>query len=244
MHGLEVRVEGPVGWLVFDRPERSNAMDGPMMNALPEAWTALDSDESVRCIVVTGNGKAFQTGLDMVALAKDRRSLKASAERTRRGELALTGWHLDVRTPVVTAVNGVCAGGGLHFVVDSDIAIASSRAVFLDPHVSVGQASAWEAVGLTHRVGASVAARMVLTGAHERLYASRALQVGLVSEVVAPDRLLDRARELAEHVAAADSKVVRRRKAALWAALDLGLRDSLCYAVNNERNFTHDNRQP
>jgi enoyl-CoA hydratase/carnithine racemase len=220
--GLLVERHGPVGWIVFDRPEAGNAMNAPMFVELPKAWRELDADPDVRCIVVTGNGSSFQTGLDMKALAKDPASLKRTTQQTRDAALELTGWHLGVTTPVITAVNGACAGGGLHFVVDSDIVIASTSATFLDPHVSVGQASNWEAVGLTRRMPASLAARLVLIGSHERLSAQRAYEVGLVSELVEPERLRERAQQLGEVVALTDPATQRAIKRALWLTMEMG----------------------
>jgi enoyl-CoA hydratase len=219
---LVVERRGPVGWLLFNRPRAGNAMDATMLAELPRAWRALDDDDEVRCIVVSGNGRAFQTGLDMAALARDPESLREASRRTRDAALQLTGWHLGVRTPVVAAVNGVCAGGGLHFVVDADVALAARHATFLDPHVSVGQVSAWEAVGLTYRIAATAAARLVLAGAHERLDAERARQLGLVSEVVDGDGLRDAAQRVAEAICQNDPAAVRRAKRALWRSVEGG----------------------
>jgi enoyl-CoA hydratase len=221
--GLRVERRGRVGWLVFDRPEAGNAFDAAMLAALPKAWRSLDDDPGVGAIVVTGTGASFQTGLDLTALARDPAGLRDATRRTREGQLAITGWHLAVRTPVITAVNGVCAGGGLHFVVDADIVIAADNATFLDPHVSVGQASAWEAIGLARRVAAGAAARVALLGRHERLDAARAYELGLVSELVAPADLPVAAQRLGEVVAGADPALVRVRKAGLWSALEAGL---------------------
>jgi enoyl-CoA hydratase/carnithine racemase len=144
------------------------------------------------------------------------------SRRTKRAELQLTGRHMGVSKPVVTAVNGVCAGGGLHFVVDSDIVLASHDATFLDPHVSLGQVSAFEAVGLARRGPFGAVARMALTGAHERIGAEEARRLGWVSEVVAADRLAERAQELAESAARCLDTGVHRKKA-LWHALEVGL---------------------
>lgn len=224
---LAVGRRGPVGWLEFDRPQVGNAMDPVMMAELPRAWRELDADPAVRCIVVTGRGRAFQTGLDVVALARDREGLREQSRRTRDADLALTGWHLGVETPVVVAVNGVCAGGGLHFVVDADVVLASTAASFTDPHVSVGQASNWEAVGMVRRMPAAVAARLALLGAHERLDAAGALRWGLVGQVVAPEELEAAAQALAERIAEADPAAVRARKRALWRAEELGLTAAL-----------------
>ncbi|WP_433377895.1 enoyl-CoA hydratase/isomerase family protein [Streptosporangium sp. CA-115845] len=227
---LLVERHGPVGWLVFDRPHAGNAMDAVMMAELPRAWRELDRDEDVRCIVVSGRGKAFQTGLDMAALARDPASLRESSRRTRDAALELTGWHLGVGTPVVAAVNGVCAGGGLHFVVDADVVLAARHATFVDPHVSVGQVSAWEAVGLVHRMPATVAARLALIGVHERLDATRARRLGLVGEVVDGEELRDAAQRVAEAIARGHPVSVRRIKQALWRSEELGLARALTAA--------------
>ena len=146
--GLVIERHGPVGWLVFDRPQAGNAMDAAMLAALPEAWRELDEDPDVRVIVNTGNGRNFQTGLDVVQLSRDPEALREQSRRTKRAELRLSAWHNGVSKPVIAAVNGVCAGGGLHFVADADIVIAASDASFLDPHVSVGQVTAYEAIAL------------------------------------------------------------------------------------------------
>ena len=84
-------------------------------------------------------------------LAKDKEALREQSRRTRDAELRFTAWHNEVWKPVIAAVNGVCAGGGLHFVADADIVIASTEATFLDPHVSIGQVSAYETIALVRK---------------------------------------------------------------------------------------------
>lgn len=219
---LLIRRDGMLGWLIFNRPQAGNAMDAAMMTALPKAWRELNADNSIRVIVVTGAGRAFQTGLDMVQLARDPAALREMSRRTKRADLQLTGWHCGVTKPVVTAVNGVCAGGGLHFVVDSDVVIASSDAAFLDPHVSVGQASAFETIGLARRAAFGPVARMALIGAHERVDARRAYQLGWVSEVVdPPERLTEVAADIARRIAeSADAVTLAALKKQLWASLE------------------------
>jgi len=149
---LRVERRGAVGWLVFDRPKAANAMDATMLAELERAWLELDADPEVRVIVNTGAGSAFQTGLDVLQLNRDKDALREQSRRTRDAELRFTAWHNGVWKPVIAAVNGVCAGGGLHFVADADIVIAASDAQFLDPHVSVGQVTAIEAIGLVRKV--------------------------------------------------------------------------------------------
>jgi enoyl-CoA hydratase/carnithine racemase len=219
---LIVERDGPVGWLVFDRPEAGNAMDARMLAELERAWAELDADPRVRVIVNTGRGRAFQTGLDMVQLSRDRDVLREQSRRTRDATLRFTEWHNQVWKPVIAAVNGVCAGGGLHFVADADVVMAASDAEFLDPHVSVGQVSAYEVIGLARRMPFETVMRMALTGRGERISAARAYEVGMVSQVVdPPERLRDEARALAETIAGRDPAALRASKQALWSALEV-----------------------
>ena len=224
---LRVEREGPIGWLVFDRPEAGNAMDAVMLAELERAWQELDADPTVRVIVNTGEGSAFQTGLDVRQLARDKDALAEQSRRTKRAELKLSAWHNGVQKPVIAAVNGVCAGGGLHFVADADIVIAASTATFLDPHVSIGQVTAYEAIALVRRSPMEPILRMAFTGRHERLTASRAHQLGIVSEVVdPPEALRDAARALAGKIARNSPAAMAATKRALWGALEVGLTDA------------------
>lgn len=224
--GLLIRREGPLAWLTFNRPAAGNALDAAMAAALPLAWRELDADEAVRVIIVTGAGAPFQTGLDVKQLARDPAALTDLSRRTKRADLQLTGWHCGVRKPIVTAVNGICAGGGLHFVVDSDVVVASTAASFVDPHVSVGQVSAFEPIGLVRRAAFAPVARMALSGAHERIDAERARQLGWVSEVVVPEQLLERAAEIGRMIAGNDPAALAVTKRALWRALEVALHEA------------------
>lgn len=223
---LDVHVDGHVGWLIFDRPDAGNAMDATMMRELEGAWAELDADPEVRVIVNTGNGSAFQTGLDVRQLARDPAALKEQSRRTKHAELRFTSWHNQVWKPVIAAVNGVCAGGGLHFVCDADIVIAADSASFLDPHVSVGQVSAYETIALVRKSPMEPVLRMALAGRHERIPAARALQLGIVSDVVPADSLRAAAADLAGLVARNSPAAMRHTKKALWGALEHGLTDA------------------
>ncbi|HMG27321.1 MAG TPA: enoyl-CoA hydratase/isomerase family protein [Acidimicrobiia bacterium] len=224
---LAVERRGPVGWLIFDRPDAGNAMDAAMFRELEDAWRDLDRDPGVRVIVNTGNGPAFQTGVDVVQVSRDRDALREQSRRTRDAELRLTAWHNQVWKPVIAAVNGVCAGGGLHFVTDADIVIAASNATFVDPHVSLGQVSAYETIGLVRKSPMEPVLRMALVGVHERVDARRARQLGILSQVVdPPERLREEAQTLAEKIALNSPAAMRLTKQALWGALELGLSDA------------------
>ena len=216
-----------MGWLIFNRPEAGNAMDATMLDELEQAWQELDGDPEVRVIVNTGSGRAFQTGLDVVQLARQPDALRKQSGRTRRSELRLTGWHNRVWKPIIAAVNGTCAGGGLHFVADADIVLAAGNATFVDPHVSIGQVSALEGVALARRMPFEAVMRMVLLGRHERITAERALALGMISQVVdPPERLRDEAQALATKIARNSPAALRATKKALWGALEAGLTDA------------------
>jgi enoyl-CoA hydratase/carnithine racemase len=218
---------GPVGWLIFNRPEAGNAMDATMLDELEIAWTELNEDPDVRVIVNTGAGTVFQTGLDLQQLARNPEALRQQSGRTRRAALRMTAWQNQVWKPVIAAVNGVCAGGGLHFVADADIVIAASTAQFLDPHVSVGQAAAYEDIALIRKMPFEAVMRMALVGRHERLNAERALALGMISQIVdPPEKLRDEAQALAERIAKNSPAAMAATKRALWGALEFGLTDA------------------
>ena len=194
------RTEGPlrverhehVLEVTINRPERRNALDDTLIGELRDLWNDPARMSEVRCVVLTGAEPGFCAGADMSLLSRDRSDAPVDVREELR---FLPGAQIDC--PVITAVNGVCAGGGLHFVADADIVLASDNATFLDPHVSVGQVSALEPLGLWLRASAGAVTRMALIGSPERLTAQAALTAGLVSEVVPAAELRDRAMELA-----------------------------------------------
>jgi enoyl-CoA hydratase/carnithine racemase len=224
---LRVERRGPVGWLVFDRPDAGNAMDAVMFDELERAWRELDDDPAVRVIVNTGAGRSFQTGVDVVQVARDKDALREHSRRTRDAELRFTAWHCQVWKPVIAAVNGTCAGGGLHFVADADVVIAASDATFVDPHVSLGQVVAYEGIALARKSPMESVLRMALVGRHERMDSARAFQLGIVSQVVdPPEMLVDEAQALAEKIAKNSPAAMAATKRALWGALEHGLTDA------------------
>jgi enoyl-CoA hydratase len=220
---LRVERRGPVGWITFDRPDAGHAMNATMFDELERAWLQHEADPDVRVIVNTGSGDTFQTGVDVKQMARDRDALRRFSRQTRDATLRFTSWHLGVTKPVIAAVNGTCAGGGLHFVADADIVLASTNATFLDPHVSVGQVVAYEGITLARKSPAESVLRMALVGRGERITAARAQQLGIVGQLVhPPDSLRDEAQSLAERVAQNPPAVLAATKKALWAALESG----------------------
>jgi len=213
--------------LIFNRPDQLNAMNNTMRDELAGAWKELDADPEVRVIVHTGEGRAFQTGADLAELTTDGVGMERYRESVEKFDLHFTAWHQQVWKPVITAVNGVCAGGAFHWIADADIVIASSKATFLDPHVSVGQASTIEMIALLRKMPVEAVMRMALVGRHERLSAQRAYELGMISEVVdPPERLREVAQDLAEKIAQNSPAAMAATKRALWGALEHGLTDA------------------
>jgi enoyl-CoA hydratase len=231
---LIVERRGPVGWLINNRPDQLNAMSAQMRDEFAVAWKELDADPDVRVIVHTGEGRAFQTGVDVTEIATDGQGMQRYRQSVEEWDLHFTAWHQEVWKPVITAVNGICAGGAFHWVADADIVIAASDAQFFDPHVSVGQVVAIEAIGLLRKMPVEAVMRMAFVGKYERLSAQRVYELGMISQIVdPPDRLRAEAQALAEKIAQNSPAAMRATKKALWGALELGLTDA-CRAGADE----------
>jgi enoyl-CoA hydratase/carnithine racemase len=195
-----VDVQDHVATLTLNRPERKNAMNQQLKDELREAWRRVKADPDIWVAILTGAGEGFSSGADVESLATG-----GFPKPDRWRELAMIEGIVELPTPrrqrvhkpVIAAVNGVAAGFSLDLVTESDIPIASEKAFFVDPHVSLGYVSSHEMVNMARRVPVSVCLRMALLGSRERMSAQRAYEVGLVTEVVPHERLMPRARELA-----------------------------------------------
>jgi E-phenylitaconyl-CoA hydratase len=225
---LLLEQEGGVATLTLNRPERHNAFDIPMAGELARAWQELKADPDVVCVIVTGAGeRAFCTGMDVSAIAAGESQWTGELPRREAPWSRITAIQNRCWKPVVTAVNGMCVGGGFHFVVDSDLVLASETATFFDTHVKVGAVGALEPVTLARRIPLEAALRLALLGGSERMDAREAWRLGLVGEVLPPERLLPRARELAGKIAKHSPAALARTKRAVWESLDVGLEPGL-----------------
>jgi enoyl-CoA hydratase len=224
---LIVERRGPVGWLINNRPDQLNAMNAAMRDEFALAWQVLDDDPEVRVIVHTGEGRAFQTGVDVTEIASDGVGMERYRKSVEDDDLHFTAWHQHVWKPVITAVNGICAGGAFHWVADADIVIAAADAQFFDPHVSIGQVVSLEAIGLIRKMPAEAVMRMAFVGRYERMGAERAYELGMISQIVdPPDQLRVAAQELAETIARNSPAAMAATKRALWGAFESGLTDA------------------
>ena len=226
---LIVERQGHVLTLRLNRPDRLNALNRPMQHALEEHYRIAAGDAGIRVIVITGEGRAFCSGADLGGL-------KEAAETTNDPAKVIvpkfTSRMAGIWKPVIVAVNGVCAGAGLHFAADGDIVIASEAASFVDSHVDVGQVTALEPIGLLRKMSASAVLRMVVLGKAERLNARDAMAAGLVSEVVPADRLLARAKELADIIATVSPAAVEGSLKAVWESYERPLAEAYAHGFD------------
>lgn len=227
---LLFEVEDGVATITLNRPDRHNAFNRATAFELRDAWERVKSDGEIVCVILTGAGdKALCTGMDVADVASG--DGQAEGEDTREGSpfFKLTAIHNKCWKPVITAVNGMVVGGGLHFIADSDLVVAADHATFFDTHVKVGLVAGLEPVGLARRIPLEQVLRMALLGGSERLSAQQALDLGLVGEVLPAAEVMPRARELARKIAQHSPAALARTKQAIWESLDTGLDDALSH---------------
>jgi enoyl-CoA hydratase/carnithine racemase len=227
---IRYEVADRIATITFDRPERLNALSPAMIGELREVYARAEADPDVWILLITGNGRAFCTGADVSEIPDDGRvvyeepylSTNEQWEAPQEG----TPPFRTMTKPILTAVNGLCCGAGLDLVTTGDIVIASDRAEFFDPHVSIGLVAGREMVRLARALPTNIAMRLALTGRHERISAARAYELGLISEVVEHDRLLERAREIAGLVNRNAPLAVRGTRLAIRRGRDLPMHEA------------------
>lgn len=228
LDGLVYERRDHVAYITLDRPDRGNALHASMIEPIKAIWAEVRDDPWVRCAVVTASGERhFCTGADVGAVAS-RGKVKAGKGPLSE-EVHWSPRQNRVWKPVICAVNGVAASAGLHFVVDSDIVVASKTATFLDTHVNVGMVGAIENIGLAKRLPLGSALRMTLCGKSYRMDADRAYQLGLVDELAEPEELIDTAETIARQICANSPTAVSLSQQAIWSSVEMGYRDSLEY---------------
>ena len=216
-------LDGHVATLTLNRPQKLNSVTPEMASALVAAVARINADDAIRCVVLTGAGeKAFCCGSDIRELdrydtAWNFRNREDYCDAIRR-----------LRKPAIAAVNGYAFGGGLETAMSCDIRICSDNAQFAAPEIKLGWiGGGGVAAFLSHAIGASNAALMILTG--DPVDAQKALAWGLVSEVLPQDRLLPRAQELAAIIASRAPIAAETAKLNLAAAHTLPVEQAIAY---------------
>ncbi len=234
---LTVEMDGHVAWVTINRPQAYNAFSPTMEREMRETWQAFRRDDDVRAIVLTAAGeKAFCVGID-------RNEGEFTALDEGGGLYGTSNDYMyddpgdnlgpkacDLWKPVICAVNGMAAGGAFYMLAESDIIIAADHATFFDPHVTYGMAAVYEPMKMLQRMPLGEILRLSLLGNHERMSAETAHRIGLVSEVCPAAELHERAKWVADAIAAQPPVAVQGTLRAIWAANDMGRLNALAMA--------------
>jgi len=209
--------------LRLNRPERLNAINEVMVRELKDACLDIGADHAVRVVVLTGAGRGFCSGIDLRDFGPSVPAAAAPAIDRLRFQEMMASLPLALRAlpqPVIAAVNGPAVGGGLALCLAADVRLCSTSASFGNAAILIGLSGA--EMGMSYHlpriVGTSVAADWMLTG--RAVSAEEAHRRGLVSELIDDDRLLDRALELADQIAANSPLGVQMTKRALQVNTD------------------------
>lgn len=217
---LLVEVRDHKAFVTLNRPDAANSFDHAMQLEVRRVWEQAKADPEIRVIVLTGAGdRAFCTGIDRHVdkpLTYDREFWHREDPSQFLSPKTCRLWK-----PVICAVNGMACGGAFYLIGESDVVIAAEHATFFDPHVTYGFTAVLEPVMVSKRMFFGEALRMALMGNDERISAHKAMEIGLVSEVVPADRLAEQADWLASRIAEKDPVAIQGTVRAMWASLDL-----------------------
>ncbi|MEY9969087.1 enoyl-CoA hydratase/carnithine racemase [Streptacidiphilus sp. MAP12-16] len=221
-----------VALVTLDRPEVHNAFDLRMMRELQSLWRELRENDEVRAVILTGAGdRAFCTGVDRTALEDPQLPIGTRGGTPLHfddpGDWISPKTSGDLWKPVIAAVNGIACGGAFYLLGQVEFIIAADHASFFDPHTSFGMPSVFESMAMLQRMPLGEVMRMQLTGAHERLSAQRAYEIGLVQEIVPAADLLETAWRVATAIASQPPLAVQATLRAVWYAQELGYRQAL-----------------
>ncbi len=213
--------------LRFNRPEVLNALNIAVMEELVARLEQFDLDPSIRCIVLTGDEKAFAAGADITEMAG-----ASAMEMLLRDQFARWDRIRKIKTPIIAAVSGYALGGGCELAMTCDIIVASETAKFGQPEINIGVIpGAGGTQRLTRAVGKAKAMEMVLTG--RMISADEALRWGLVNRVVPVESYLDEARSLAVEIAKKPPVAARLAKEAILKAFDTTIEGGLEFERKN-----------
>jgi enoyl-CoA hydratase len=215
------RREGRVGIVQLNRPQEMNALDSPTMAELVDALQSFDADESIGCMVLTGDERAFAAGGDIKLMAG-----ASTVEMLEMGFVEYWDRLALIRKPVIAAVSGWCLGGGCELAMACDMIVASETARFGQPEVTIGiMPGAGGTQRLARAVGKAIAMEMVLNNRH--LTAAEAERFGLVNRVAPVERYLGEAIRLAGAIAGQAPVAVRLAKESINQAFETPLSQGL-----------------
>jgi enoyl-CoA hydratase len=221
-----------VALLTLNRPDKLNAINVPVIEALDAALDAAEADEAVRAIVVAGAGRAFSAGFDLDMGMGEGKPDPADVRRALENDFRIILRFWDSPKPTIAAVHGYCLGSALELALACDLTVAAEDCRFGEPEVKFG--SGIVALLLPWLAGPKAAKYLLLTG-EDRATAAEMQAMGLVNRVVPAAALLDEAIALAKRVASNDAQAVRLTKQAINRSLDIGgMRQALLAALETD----------
>jgi len=224
LEGLVYQKGDHIATITINRPDKGNSLTKKMERTIRAIWADVRDDPTIRVAIVTGAGERhFSTGFDVSSVADG----PVAPDVPFSQAVFWSPRQNQVWKPTICAVNGLVVGGGLHFVVDADIVIASDNAAFMDTHVNVGMVGAIENIGLAKRLPLGTALRMTLMGRNYRLTARRAYEIGLVDELVPPVDLMSSAQSMARAMLDGSPHAMALSQQAIWGSLERGYHDAL-----------------
>lgn len=213
--------EEPLAIVQLNRPKVLNALNAALMRELVEALETLDADEGIRCLILTGDERAFAAGADIREMAE-----AGAIDMLRRDTLALWDRIQRISKPLIAAVSGHALGGGCELALLCDIIVASETARFGQPEINLGVIpGAGGTQRLARTLGKYKTMELILTG--RSLTAAEAAQAGLVCRVVPVEACLDEARKLAAAICQKAPVAVRLAKQSVLKAFETSLRDGI-----------------
>lgn len=221
-----VIVERPsdiVGLVRLNRPKALNALNAALMRELVTALTEFDADESIHCLVITGDERAFAAGADIKEMAE-----ASAVDMLTRGTIELWDRLRSLRKPIIAAVSGHCLGGGCELAMACDMIVASETARFGQPEINLGVIpGAGGTQRLTRAIGKALAMEVILNG--RTLTAQEAAQFGLVNRIVPPGEFLTQTLKLATEIAQRAPLAIQMAKEAINKAEELALAEGIAY---------------
>jgi enoyl-CoA hydratase len=216
-----VSLEGPVGIVQLNRPDKLNAISIPLMTELVDCLTWMDNHDDIRCIIITGNERAFAAGADIEQMAAS-----GPIDMLLLDQFAKWDQIRKLHKPIIAAVSGFVLGGGCELAMTCDMIVASETTKFGQPEINLGVIpGAGGTQRLTRAVGKARAMEMVLTG---RMFsAQEALEWGLVNKVAPVELYLHEAKKLAHEIASKPPVAARMAKESVLKAFDTTIEGGL-----------------
>src|SRR5205085_3336306 len=225
---ISVEVEGAIGWIRFNRPEKMNAIGALTRKQLGEAIKQAEKDDAIRVVVLTGSGKAFSSGADVTEMTSDggMRTPEDVGNVLRNEYMPMLNRLRTMPKPVISARNGPAVGIGASFALACDIRIATPDAYLMEAFVNIGLAPDGGVSWLLPRlVGTGVAYEMFFTG--KPLSAADAHRLGVINRIVPAEKLEAEVRELAAQLAAQPKQAMAGAKRAVNHALTSTYEDAM-----------------